>query len=100
MAIVLVGVNHKSAPIEVRERLAFTEEACASGFRTLVGGDLVREGVIVFTCHRVEIIGETDKDRLGDTLERVNQFLGGTNSLPESLLADHLYQHTDDQAIR
>ena len=100
MAIVLVGVNHKSAPIEVRERLAFTEESCASGLRTLVDGELVREGLIVSTCNRVEILAETANHRLGDTIERVNQFLGGANSLPESLLTDHLYQHTDDQAIR
>ena len=63
MAIVLVGVNHKSAPIEVRERLAFTEESCASGLRTLVDGELVREGLIVSTCNRVEVLTETANNR-------------------------------------
>jgi len=100
MAIVLVGVNHKSAPIDVRERLAFTEEACAAGLRRLVDGDLVREGLIVSTCNRVEVLAETASDRLNDTIERVNQFLGGTNGLPQSFFESHLYQHTDDQAIR
>lgn len=100
MSIVLVGVNHKSAPVEVRERLAFTEEACSTGLRTLVDGDVVREGLIVSTCNRVEILAETASDRLNETIERVNQFLSGTNTLPRSFFAAHLYQHTDDQAIR
>ncbi len=100
MSIVLVGVNHKTAPVEVRERLAFTEEACSTGLRTLVDGDVVREGLIVSTCNRVEILAETASERLNDTIERVNQFLSGTDTLPRSSYEAHLYQHTDDEAIR
>lgn len=100
MSIVLVGVNHKSAPVEVRERLAFTDEACSIGLRTLVDGEVVREGLIVSTCNRVEILAETANERLNDTIERVNQLLGGTDTLPRSFCEAHLYQHTDDQAIR
>jgi glutamyl-tRNA reductase len=100
MSIVLVGVNHKTAPVEVRERLAFTEEACSRGLHSLVDGEVVREGLIVSTCNRVEILAETASDRLSETIERVNQFLSGTEALPRSLFENHLYQHTDDQAIR
>ena len=100
MSIVLVGVNHKSAPVEVRERLALTEEACASGLRNLVDGDVVREGLIVSTCNRVEVLAETASERLNDSIGRVNQFLTGANDLPRSFFETHLYQHTDDQAIR
>src|SRR5882762_10467291 len=69
MSIVLVGVNHKSAPVEVRERLALTEDACASGLRNLVDGEVVREGLIVSTCNRVEVLAETSRERLNDTIE-------------------------------
>ena len=100
MSIVLVGVNHKSAPVEVRERLAFTEEACSIGLRALVDGEVVREGLIVSTCNRVEVLAETASERLNDTIERVNQFLSGTDTFPRSSYEAHLYQHTDDQAIR
>ncbi|MEP6570144.1 MAG: glutamyl-tRNA reductase [Acidobacteriota bacterium] len=100
MSIVLVGINHKSAPVEVRERLAFTEEACSTGLRTLVDGDLVREGLIVSTCNRVEVLAESSSDRLSDSIERVNQFLIRTDSLPRSFSQTHLYQHTDDEAVR
>src|ERR687884_509863 len=56
MSILLVGLNHKTAPVEVRERLAFTDEACAENLRALVDGEVVREGLIVSTCNRVEVL--------------------------------------------
>lgn len=100
MSIVLVGINHKSAPVEVREQLAFTEEACATGLRTLVDGDIVREGLIVSTCNRVEVLAETANERLSDAIQRANEFLSRTDSLPSSFFQIHLYQHTDDEAVR
>ncbi len=100
MSIVLVGINHKTAPVEVRERLAFSEEACSSALHTLVDGEVVREGLIVSTCNRVEILAETTNEQLNDTVERVNQFLSGTNTLPRAFFETHLYRHTDDAAIR
>src|SRR5882762_7406162 len=100
MSIVLVGINHKSAPVEVRERLAFTEDACATGLRSLVDGQIVREGLIVSTCNRVEVLAETTSERLSETIERVNRFLSKADSLPRSSFETHLYQHTDDEAVR
>src|SRR6266478_4094235 len=100
MSIVLVGVNHKSTPLAVRELLALSDDACASGLRSLVDGEIVREGLIVSTCNRVEVLTETAEARLNDSIERVNQFLTGANDLPRSFFETHLYQHTDDQAIR
>ena len=61
MSIVLVGVNHKTAPVEVRELLAFSDTACAEGLRNLVDGDVVCECLIVSTCNRVEILGAINK---------------------------------------
>lgn len=100
MSIVLVGINHKSAPIEVRERLAFTEAACASGLRDLVDGDIVREGLIVSTCNRVEVLTETENRCIDEGAERVTEFLSRSDSLPRASFAPHLYRHTDDQAVR
>ena len=100
MSILLVGVNHKSAPIEVRERLAFTDDACAAGLRSLVDGQIVREGLIVSTCNRVEVLTETANGKLSDTTERVIQFLSREDFLPRSFYETHLYTHADDQAVR
>jgi glutamyl-tRNA reductase len=100
MSIVLIGINHKSAPVEVRERLAFSDDACTAGLRTLVDGEIVKEGLIVSTCNRVEILTATTQERLSDTFARVNQFLTNTDNLPPSVIEPHLYRHTDDEAIR
>ncbi|MDQ3665278.1 MAG: glutamyl-tRNA reductase [Acidobacteriota bacterium] len=100
MSIVLVGVNHKSAPVEVRELLAFSEAACAEGLRALVDGDVVREGLIVSTCNRVEVLTATTSEQVTQSRERVTEFLSQSRSLPHDLLQDHSYSHVDDQAVR
>src|SRR5262245_46717933 len=100
MSILLVGVNHKTAPVEIRELLAFNDEACANGLRQLVDGDIVREGLIVSTCNRVEILGATASDKLEFSAGRIKQFLDTSGHLPAGFLESHLYRHTDDEAVR
>ncbi len=100
MSIVLIGVNHKSAPVELRELLAFSEEACTKGLRTLVDGDVVREGLIVSTCNRVEVLTETAKERLQEGIDRSTDLLSQSRSLPSDFFHKHIYSHTDDQAVR
>ena len=82
MSILLIGVNHKTAPVEIRERLAFNDEACANGLRQLVDGEVVREGLIVSTCNRVEILSATASDQLEFGAERITQFLDTSGHLP------------------
>jgi glutamyl-tRNA reductase len=100
MSIILIGVNHKTAPVEIRERLAFNDEACADGLRRLVDGEVVREGLIVSTCNRVEILGATTAEQMESGAGRVAQFLDAAASLPAGFLSNHLYRHTDEQAVR
>ena len=100
MSILLVGVNHKTAPVEIRERLAFSDEACAIGLRQLVDGEIVREGLIVSTCNRVEILGATASDKLEFSAARIAQFLDTSGSLPAGFLSKHLYSHTNEEAVR
>src|SRR5215510_5304868 len=100
MSILLVGVNHKTAPVEIRERLAFNDEACALGLRQLVDGDIVREGLIVSTCNRVEILGATASDQLKFGAERITQFLDTSGHLPAGFLSAHLYRHENEEAVR
>jgi glutamyl-tRNA reductase len=100
MSILLVGVNHKTAPVEIREQLAFNDEACATVLRQLVDGEVVREGLIVSTCNRVEILGATASDKLEFGAGRIQQFLDTSGHLPAGFLEAHLYRHTDDEAVR
>jgi glutamyl-tRNA reductase len=100
MSIILVGVNHKTAPVEIRERLAFTDEACAEGLRRLVDGEVVREGLIVSTCNRVEILSATTTEQMESGAGRLAQFLDVAGELPAGFLNKHLYSHTNEDAIR
>lgn len=100
MSILLVGVNHKTAPVEIRERLAFNDEACAEGLRRLVDGEIVREGLIVSTCNRVEILGATPAEQLEFGAGQLKNFLDTSGRLPTGFLDQHLYRHTDEDAVR
>jgi glutamyl-tRNA reductase len=100
MSIVLVGVNHKTAPVEVRELLAVSDAACAEGLRALVDGEIVREGLIVSTCNRVEVLTATTSEQIPQSCERINDFLNRSRSLPPNLFRDHSYSHIDEQAVR
>ena len=53
MSLRLLGVNHKSAPVELRERLAIPEQSLAEATRLLAHHPGVREGMILSTCNRV-----------------------------------------------
>ncbi|HEY0099814.1 MAG TPA: glutamyl-tRNA reductase [Pyrinomonadaceae bacterium] len=100
MSIILVGLNHKTAPVEVRERLAFTDEACAETLQTLVDGELISEGLIVSTCNRVEVLAATRGLNGAEGAARISTFLSETRSLPDNFFGQHLYTHTDEEAVR
>jgi glutamyl-tRNA reductase len=100
MSIVLVGLNHKTAPIEVREQLAFSDEACAESLRALVDGEVVREGLIVSTCNRVEILASSANQHGSEAAERLGRFLSLQRSVPVEVFDGHLYTHADDAAVR
>lgn len=100
MSIVIVGLNHKTAPIEIREQLAFTDEACAANLRALVDGEVIREGLIVSTCNRVEILTAMNNEHGAEAFSRLNSFLSESRSLPHDFFHQHMYTHTDDDAVR
>src|SRR3954468_3355205 len=100
MAIVLVGLNHKTAPVSLRERLAFTDEACAEGLRLLVDGEVINEGLIVSTCNRVEILAATRGAGLSEGTERIAGFLSRSRAVSPEDFRTHIYSHADDAAIR
>jgi glutamyl-tRNA reductase len=100
MSIVLVGLNHKTAPVEVREQFAFSDEACADSLRALVDGEVVREGLIVSTCNRVEVLASATGQHGADAAERLSRFLGNVRSIPFEDFSGHLYTHADDAAVR
>ena len=95
MTLALIGVNHKTAPIELRERLAIAKDALPDVIRALAGVPGVLECMIVSTCNRVEFLAALDGTRVD-----LHGFLDRQFGLDPGMLAPHLYEHRDRQAIR
>lgn len=100
MTIALAGISHKTAPVEVRELLAFTNEACAEGLRTLVDGEVVQEGLIVSTCNRVEVLAMLNPEYREEGAARVSNFLSEVRTIPQDVFRKHLYTHANMDAVR
>ena len=96
--IVLVGLNHRTAPVEVRERVAFANGRLEPALRDLVALPGVLEAVIVSTCNRVEVIAcGGDVETVGGALPA---FLAREHGLDEPVLTGHLYTHAGREAVR
>jgi glutamyl-tRNA reductase len=90
----IIGVNHNSAPLEVRERLAVTDSQLPDAVRSLVTQPGVDEGMVLSTCNRVEVLTST---RDGCDLRGFLRSYFGIN--PESLNS-HLYEYQQRDAVR
>jgi glutamyl-tRNA reductase len=101
MSIILVGVNHKTAPVEVRERLAFAESQIQDALHQLVDRELICEGLIVSTCNRVEVIAATPKKNEDEAaISHIYGFLHQFLRCDSTLLSKHCYHHSDSSAIK
>lgn len=96
--IVLIGINHKTAPVELRECLAFAAEEAEEALRRLVGDPAVREALLYSTCNRVELLMAAE-DRDG-ALAAGRGLLAARNRLSPELLEKSLYIHENDDAVR
>ncbi len=97
MKLLITGVSHKTAPVEVRECLAFREESLPGALADLKARDGVAEAVILSTCNRVEITVTTD-DRV-DPQAVVDSFLADHKAIDPAGIAPHIYRHEGQDAI-
>jgi glutamyl-tRNA reductase len=98
MDLVLVGLSHKTAPIEVRERIAFPEEHLQTALQRLQIESELSEGMIVSTCNRVEILAHGRKNH-PQIVESVTNFLYSYHALSPPFLENYLYSHLRQDAI-
>jgi len=98
MNIVVVGLSHKTANVEVREKLAFSPTQMEKPLHALLALDGITEGVIVSTCNRVEIY-VTTRDIAGG-IARVKRFIADYHSFPLDILEQHIYSLHGEDAIR
>jgi glutamyl-tRNA reductase len=86
--------------VEVRERLAFSDDACTESLRALVDGEVIQEGLIVSTCNRVEVLAETGSIDSSAGATRISNFLSDVRNVPPDFFHSHLYTHAEDEAVR
>lgn len=98
-SLVLVGVNHTTAPLEVRERLSISAGRLPDAIRTLAHQPGVREALIVSTCNRVEFLTWQDESH-GPANPRLLQFLHEYFALAADSVEPHLYEFRDREAVR
>ena len=98
MGIVVVGLSHKSAPIEVREKLNFPEATVPDALRKLMSYEGIRESLILSTCNRVEIYAAVQDSAGG--IERIKQFISDYHGLSRESLDRSLYVYPDAQGVR
>ena len=94
MQLALVGLSHKTAPVEVRERLAFENGDMAEALRSLVSYDGISEAMIISTCNRVEVLVEASDETAA------REFLCSYHRVPSDSIANYLYTHRNHDAIR
>jgi glutamyl-tRNA reductase len=95
MTLALIGVNYKTAPIELRERIAISRDELAETTRALAAVEGVTECMIVSTCNRVELLAAVD----GPDAD-LTGFLHRHFGMERALLEPHIYKRTDQDAVR
>jgi glutamyl-tRNA reductase len=100
--LVLLGINHNTAPIEVRERLAIPAERLADATLTLLHQPGIREGLILSTCNRVELLTLQDdaEAALPQTKTDLLRFLHEYFAVSPHDIQPHLYEFREREAVR
>ena len=96
MPIIVIGLNHKTAPVNIREKIAFSPDELEQGLDEIKS--FVAERVIVSTCNRTEIYLATKSttDKVGQLISWLSRF----KQIERDTLVPYLYIHTDDDAVK
>ena len=94
MALYVLGINHRSAPLEVREKLAFPADRQGEALADLARQPGVAEAVLVSTCNRTEVYCRADDEAA------LRAWLEAQGARAGLSIAAHLYSHTEDAATR
>jgi glutamyl-tRNA reductase len=94
----VVGISWRTAPVAVREKLAFRDDELATALATMTKQLPVAEALLISTCNRVEVYGVAKAG--GDAPAAVRAFLAEHRGVEPGLVAPHLYEHRGSSAIR
>jgi glutamyl-tRNA reductase len=97
VSLVVVGLNHRNAPVDLLERMAVPARALPKALHALTSREHLAEAVLVSTCNRTEVYARTTMFHPG--IDDVRHFLADTAGLDPDALADLLYTFHDDSAV-
>ena len=97
MHISVVGLSHRTAPVEIRERLSIPEQTMETSLQSLRGHEQVLEASILSTCNRLEIYTLVRHPDLG--VSAVSEFLSGHSGLATGELTPHLFNYHHEDAV-
>ncbi|WP_320674490.1 glutamyl-tRNA reductase [Prochlorococcus sp. MIT 1341] len=97
MHIAVVGLSHRTAPVEIREKLSIQEQTIKSSLETLKGNSEILEASILSTCNRLEIYTVVRNPQNG--ISAINQFLSNYSGIDFKELSPHLFVFHHDEAI-
>lgn len=102
MEIVLIGLNHRTAPVELRERVSFTEEAAKLASEQLRSRGVLSETVVLSTCNRSELYGVPPESARSakDSAGAMELFLATFHRIEPAVLNGSLYRRHDREAVR
>ncbi len=98
--LVLLGVNHNTAPVDIRERLAIPAGRLADATRSLAHAPGIREGLILSTCNRVELITMQDSAAEAEAMPDLLRFLHEYFAVAPATIQPHLYEFREREAVR
>ena len=98
MKLLLTGLNHRTAPVEVRERLAFEDKSLPEALADLKRRPGLLEGMILSTCNRVEVAVTADEQ--SDVESAVENFLADSKRVERAWVTPYLYRFDGPEAIR
>jgi glutamyl-tRNA reductase len=96
--LLLVGTSHRTAPVELRERLDFCSRGLDHAVRALAARPAAREAVVVSTCNRAEVYVACEDP--GEAAADVTGFIAEFHQIDPALIRPHLYSHVDGDAVR
>ena len=94
MSVVVIGLNHRTVPLEVLERMTVSPAGLPKALHHLHSGDHIAEAVVLSTCNRTEVyaICQTFHGAIGD----INRFFSELSGLPAERFVEHLFTAYDD----
>jgi glutamyl-tRNA reductase len=98
MAFVVIGINHRTGPVTLLEKLMIQESSMSNALEELTGNNDIREAVVLSTCNRTEVY--VVAERFHGAYDEIRQFLSETSGIAEDDIAPHLYSQFDDDAIK